>query len=92
VEYTYLRKNQNEKLSETLRAYEEKFISSDGSPPSLKAKAIISTLTKDYREAVAQYESYLETLTSEFEKENVMKEVRRLEALLKGRDPLRTEV
>jgi tetratricopeptide (TPR) repeat protein len=70
VEYTYLRNNQNEELSENLRAYEEKFISSDGSPPSLKAKAIISTLTKDYREAVTLYESYLETLTSEFEKEH----------------------
>jgi tetratricopeptide (TPR) repeat protein len=93
VEYTYLRKNQNEELSENLRAYEEKFISSDGSPPSLKAKAIISTLTKDYREAVTQYESYLETLTSEFEKKNITKEVRRLEELLQGKEPsLRTPV
>ena len=92
VEYAYLRENQNEELSETLRAYEEKFISRDGSPLSLKAKAIISTLTKDYREAVAQYESYLETLTSEFEKENITKEIRRLEELLKGREHLRTPV
>jgi tetratricopeptide (TPR) repeat protein len=93
VEYTYLRKNQDEELSETLSAYEEKFISSDGSPPSLKARAIISTLTKDYREAVTQYESYLETLTSEFEKENITKEVRRLEDLLQGKEPsLRTPV
>jgi tetratricopeptide (TPR) repeat protein len=93
VGYAYLRENQNEKLSETLRAYEEKFISSDASPPSLKAKAIISTLTKDYREAVAQYESYLGTPTSEFEKENIMKEMRRLEDLLQGKEPsLRTPV
>ena len=92
IEYGYLRANQNEELSETLRAYEEKFVSSDASPPSLKAKAIISTLTKDYREAVTQYESYLETQTSEFEKENITKEVRRLEDLLQGKEPLRTEV
>ena len=93
VEYDYLRENQDEELSEILRVYEEKFISNDGSPPSLKAKAIISTLIKDYREAVAQYESYLETLTSEFEKENVTKEVRRLEDLLQGKGPpLRTPV
>jgi tetratricopeptide (TPR) repeat protein len=93
VEYAYLKENQNEELSETLRAYEEKFISIDGSPPSMKAKAIISTLIKDYQEAVAQYDSYLETLTSEFEKKNITKEVHRLEELLQGKEPsLRTPV
>jgi hypothetical protein len=59
----------------------------------MKAKAIISTLIKDYQEAVAQYDSYLETLTSEFEKKNITKEVHRLEELLQGKEPsLRTPV
>jgi hypothetical protein len=51
--------------------------------------AIIATLTEDYEEAVEQYNSYLLTLTGESEKASITNEVRRLEEVIQGKEPLR---
>jgi hypothetical protein len=52
--------------------------------------AIISTLRKDYEEALALYKSYLQTRKEKSEIKKITREVDRLEELLQGREPLRT--
>jgi tetratricopeptide (TPR) repeat protein len=89
MEYGYLRANQSQDLEGTLHTYKKKFLFSDTSPYSLKAMAIIATLTEDYEEAVEQYNSYLLTLTGESEKASITNEVRRLEEVIQGKEPLR---
>jgi tetratricopeptide (TPR) repeat protein len=90
VEYGYIEASQSQGLERTLRGYEERFLSSDTSPLSLKTMAIISTLRKDYEEALALYKSYLQTRKEKSEIKKITREVDRLEELLQGREPLRT--
>jgi len=90
VEYGYIEASQSQDLERTLRGYEERFLSSDTSPPSLKAMAIIATLRKDYEEALALYKSYLQTIQGTREIKKITREVNRLEELVQGRESLRT--
>jgi tetratricopeptide (TPR) repeat protein len=89
-EYGYIEARQSQNLERILRGYEEKFLSSDTSPPSLKAMAIIATLRKDYEKALALYKSYLQTIQEKSEVQKISKEVNRLEELIQGRESLRT--
>jgi tetratricopeptide (TPR) repeat protein len=90
VEYGYIEASQSQDLERTLRGYEERFLSSDTSPPSLKAMAIIATLGKDYEKALALYKRYLQTRQEKSEIKKITREVDRLEELLRGRESLRT--
>ena len=90
VEYGYIEASQSQGLERTLRGYEERFLSSDTSPLSLKAMAIIATLRKDYEEALVLYKSYLQTIQEKSEIRKITSEVERLEELLQGRESLRT--
>jgi tetratricopeptide (TPR) repeat protein len=89
VEYGYIEASQSQDLKRTLRGYEERFLSSDTSPRSLKAMAIITTLRKDYEKALALYKSYLQTIQAKREVEKITREVNRLEELVQGRESLR---
>jgi tetratricopeptide (TPR) repeat protein len=89
VEYGYIEASQSQDLERTLRGYEERFLSSDTSPLSLKAMAIITTLRKDYEKALALYKSYLQTIQEKREVEKITREVNRLEELVQGRESLR---
>ena len=89
VEYGYIEASQSQDLERTLRGYEERFLSSDTSPLSFKAMAIIATLRKDYEEALALYERYLQTIQAKSEIKKITSEVDRLEELRQGRESLR---
>ena len=89
MEYSYLNADQGQELDRTLRVYEERFLSNDTSPFSLKAMAIIATLRKDYEKALTLYKSYLQTTQEEGEITRITNEVDRLEELLQGKEPLR---
>jgi len=90
VEYGYIEANQGRDLDWALRGYEERFLSKEASPSSLKAMAIIATLRKDYEEALVLYKSYLQTIQEKSEIKKITSEVDRLEELLQGRESLRT--
>ena len=90
IEYAYLKTNQERGLIQVLREYEKRFLSSDNSPRSLKSMAIIATLTSDYQMAMERYERYLQTLSTQAEKERVTNELLRLEGVLQGKETLRT--
>jgi tetratricopeptide (TPR) repeat protein len=89
VEYGYIEASQSQDLDRTLRGYQERFLSNDTSPLSLKAMAIIATLRKDYEEALALYKRYLQTIQAKGEIKKITSEVDRLEELLQGRESLR---
>jgi len=88
-EYGYIEANQRQNLDRVLRGYEEKFLTKDTSPLSLRAMAIIATLRMDYEEALVLYKSYLQTMQEKREIKKITREVDRLEELLQGREPLR---
>ena len=90
VEYGYIEASLSQDLELTLGGYEERFLSDDTSPRSLKTMAIIATLRKDYEEALALYKSYLQTIERKREIKKITREVDRLEELLQGRESLRT--
>ncbi|NIR17227.1 MAG: tetratricopeptide repeat protein [Desulfobacterales bacterium] len=90
VEYGYIEARQSQGLERTLQGYEERFLSSDTSPLSLKAMAIIATLRKDYEKALALYKSYLQTIEEKSEIKKITREVNRLEELVQGKESLRT--
>jgi tetratricopeptide (TPR) repeat protein len=89
VEYGYIEASQSQDLDRTLRGYQERFLSNDTSPLSLKAMAIIATLRQDYEEALALYKRYLQTIQAKGEIKKITSEVDRLEELLQGRESLR---
>ena len=90
VEYGYIEASLSQDLELTLGGYEERFLSDNTSPRSLKTMAIIATLRKDYEEALALYKSYLQTIERKREIKKITREVDRLEELLQGRESLRT--
>jgi tetratricopeptide (TPR) repeat protein len=90
MEYAFLEASQKQDLRETLYAYEEKFLSSDPSALSSKEMAIIASLREDYQQAIERYKRYLQTITRKSEKQRVTNEIRRLEGVLEGKEPLRT--
>lgn len=90
VDYGYIEARQSQDLEQTLRGYEERFLSSNTSPRSLKAKAIIATLRKDYEKALALYKSYLQTIQEKSEVKKITSEVKRLKELVQGRESLQT--
>jgi tetratricopeptide (TPR) repeat protein len=92
MEYAFLKENQNQDLRQTLYVYEEKFLSSDPSAPSSRAKAILASLREDYEQAIERYRRHLQTITRKSEKQRITNEIRRLEAVLEGKEPLRTSV
>jgi tetratricopeptide (TPR) repeat protein len=90
VEYGYIVKNKSQDLERIMRGYTERFLYNFTSPRSLKAKAIIATLRKDYEKALILYERYLQTIEQETEIKKITREVNRLEELVQGRESLRT--
>ena len=92
MEYAFLKATQNQDLRETLYAYEEKFLSSDPSALSSREMAIIASLREDYQQAIERYRRYLQTITKKSEKRSITNEIRRLEGVLEGKEPLRTSV
>ena len=89
LEYGYIEANQRRDLDRALRGYEERFLSKETSPLSLRAMAIIATLRNDYEEALVLYKSYLQTIQEKSEIKKITNEVNRLEELLQGRESLR---
>ena len=92
MEYAFLKENQKQDLRQTLYAYEEKFLTSDPSAPSSRAKAILASLREDYEQAIERYRRHLQTIKRKSEKQRITNEIRRLEAVLEGKEPLRTSV
>jgi tetratricopeptide (TPR) repeat protein len=92
MEYAFLKASQKQDLRETLYAYEEKFLSSDPSALSSREMAIIASLREDYQQAIERYKRHLQTITKKSEKQRVTNEIRRLEGVLEGKEPLRTSV
>ena len=92
MEYAFLKENQNQDLRQTLYTYEEKFLSSDPSAPSSRAMAILASLREEYQQAIERYKRYLQTITRKSEKQMITNEIRRLGAVLQGKEPLRTSV
>ena len=90
VEYGYIKARQSQNLERTLQGYEERFLSSDTSPLSLKAMAILATLRKDYEKALTLYKRYLQNIQEKREVKKITREVNRLEELVQGRESLRT--
>jgi tetratricopeptide (TPR) repeat protein len=91
-EYAFLKESQNQDLRQTLYAYEEKFLSSDPSALSSRAMAILASLREDYQQAIERYKRHLQTITRKSEKQRITNEIRRLEGVLEGKEPLRTSV
>jgi tetratricopeptide (TPR) repeat protein len=92
MEYTFLKESQNQDLRQTLYAYEEKFLSSDPSAPPSREMAILASLREDYQQAIERYKRHLQTITRRSEIQRITNEIRRLEGVLEGREPLRTSV
>jgi hypothetical protein len=93
MEYAFLKASQKQDLRQTLYAYEEKFLSSNPSVlSSLREIAIIASLREDYQQAIEQYKMHLQTITRKSEKRRITNEIRRLEGVLQGKEPLRTSV
>ena len=92
MEYAFLKASQNQDLRQTLYAYEEKFLSKDPSAPSSRKLAIIACLREDYQQAIERYKRYLQTIEKKSEKRRITNEIRRLEGVLEGKEPLRTSV
>jgi hypothetical protein len=79
-------------LRQTLNVYEKKFLSKDPSAPSSREMAILASLREDYQQAIERYRRHLRTITRKSEKQRITNEIRRLEAVLEGKEPLRTSV
>jgi hypothetical protein len=54
--------------------------------------AIIASLREDYQQAIERYKRHLQTITKKSEKRRITNEIRRLEGVLEGKEPLRTSV
>jgi tetratricopeptide (TPR) repeat protein len=91
-EYVFLKESQNQNLRQTLNVYEKKFLSSAPSALSSRALAILASLREDYQQAIERYKRHLQTITKRSEKQRITNEIRRLEAVLEGKEPLRTSV
>jgi tetratricopeptide (TPR) repeat protein len=89
-EFSFLRVNMEQGLERTMMAYAKKFLSGNPAPESARALAAIATLREDYRDAIKWYEDYLASLEDQKELQGIRKEVRRLNAILQGKGPLRT--
>jgi len=92
LEYAFLKASQNQDLRQTLYAYEEKFLSSAPSALSSREMAIIASLREDYQQAIERYKRHLQTITKKSKKQRITNEIRRLEGVLEGKEPLRTSV
>jgi tetratricopeptide (TPR) repeat protein len=92
MEYAFLKESQDQDLRQTLCAYEEKFLSSDPSALSSREMAILASLREDYQQAIERYKRHLQTITRNSEKQRITNEIRRLEGVLEGKEPLRTSV
>jgi hypothetical protein len=79
-------------LRQTLDVYEQKFLSNAPSALSSRALAILASLREDYQQAIERYRRHLRTITRKSEKQRITNEIRRLEGVLEGKEPLRTSV
>jgi tetratricopeptide (TPR) repeat protein len=88
AEYAFLRANAMENLKEGLSKFAAGVSAGEYGLRSERTLAAIAALTDNYREAVGRYGNYLESVTDKDERARVLAEVRRLEGLLQGKEPL----